>query len=191
MAIFPIGGGGAAPDTPGDLIVEDGTGLANAESFASVEYADEWWSRHGSPAWWTSSTLEQKEVALRTATAEGIEAEYASLFRGVIQHRTQRLSFPRYGCIDDDGREVASGTVPWQAKDATVLLAGDVRAGDVLLPTELDRGPIVRETKKGLGFEKTIEYADGGQGGTVKRRRAVEALLWPLLNGGPLGVARS
>ncbi len=198
FGVFDGGGGttgtddvGGGTDTPGDLIVEDGTGKVDAESLASVSYADEYWSRHGSPAWWTSSTLVQKEVALRTATQEGIEGQYGGLFRGVIQAQTQRLSFPRYGCYDDDGRLVEPGTVPWQAMDATVLLAADVRAGGTLLPTEVDRGPITRETKKGVGFEKTIEYADGGKAGSALRRRAVEALLWPLLRGGEPGVARS
>jgi hypothetical protein len=49
----------------------------------------------------------------------------------------------------------------------------------------------VRETKKGLGFEQTFEYANGGVATSVKRRRAAESLVYPYLKGGGGGVVRS
>lgn len=49
------------------LIVEDGTGIPEAESYASVEYADAYHARFGNEAW-DDLVLSEKEVALRTAT---------------------------------------------------------------------------------------------------------------------------
>lgn len=189
-----VGGGtelvGGETDAPGDLVVEDGTGRPDAESYASVDYADTFWGKRGSPTFWTGATLEQKEVALRAATQEGIDGLYNGMFRGQIQSQEQRLQFPRVGCYDDDGRQIASGTVPWRVLEATCLLAGEVRAGETLLPSEVER-QITRETKKGAGFEKTTEYSQVGQAGSVKRRRAAEALLWPLFWSAEQGVTRA
>lgn len=49
------------------LVVEDGTGVAGADSFASVEYADEHNAKFGNAAW---SNLQEpaKEILLREAT---------------------------------------------------------------------------------------------------------------------------
>jgi hypothetical protein len=184
-------GGDEGTDAPGDLVVEDGTGLATAESLASVAFADLFWERRGSPASWFGSTLEQKEIALRKATSEWFEAQVGGLLRGSIQYRHQRLSFPRIGCYDDEGRYVDPGTVPAQIQEAIAMVAGDARAGDTLMPNEVDRGALVRETKKGLGFEQTFEYANGGVATSVKRRRAAESLVYPYLKGGGGGVVRS
>lgn len=54
------------------LIVEDGTGIADAESFASVAFADEWLGDRGGADWLALSTSE-KEVNLRKATDYMVE----------------------------------------------------------------------------------------------------------------------
>ena len=79
---------------PGTLVTEDGTGFANAESFASVPWADAYHSRHGNDAWATKS-LNLKEIALRKAT-EYMEQEYRALWDGYRYTVTQALSWPRW-----------------------------------------------------------------------------------------------
>lgn len=186
-----IGGGAGpvpvpAPGFPGtgNLIVEDGTGVDDAESLASVEDLDDFWAKNGSPSTVTGATDVAKAAALRKATREWV-VPYSRRLRGGVQYLTQRLPWPRLGSYDDEGRVVASGTVPQDFKDATCLVAGEILAGLPILVSEVDRGQVVRETRKGVGFEKTTEYAAGSGGGSSRRRiPAAEALIYPYVDGG-------
>lgn len=99
------------------LIVEDGTGLATAESFISVTDADSYFTAHGSPSAWSDLTTAQKESALRYATL-WVDRRYA--WPGEIRYpeTPQALSFPlETGAEDMQGRELAA--VPQAVKDAT------------------------------------------------------------------------
>lgn len=75
------------------LVIEDGTGVANAESYASVEFADEYHTNRKNTTW-TSLAPEDKEAALREAT-DYIEIRFGTIFKGVPATNTQNLSFPR------------------------------------------------------------------------------------------------
>lgn len=77
------------------LIVEDGTGLSNAESYASVSDADAYHLSMGNTAW--TGAEELKEKALRRAT-QYLDAWYR--FRGERLLLTQSLEFPRVGATD-------------------------------------------------------------------------------------------
>lgn len=184
--------GPGVPGT-GGLIVEDGTGIDDAECFCTIDRFDAYWAKNGSPAAVTGATTSQKAAAIRRANREWTEGVCGGLWRGQIQFMNQRLSFPRMGCYDDDGRMLTPGTIPWQILDAEALVAGDLLAGGTILANGVDRAPVVRETKRGLGFEKTIEYSESAATGTdsVRRLRAAEALVYPFVRGGAWGVARS
>lgn len=97
------------------LVVESGAGLANAESYISVTDADTYFTAHGSPAAWTAATTAAKESALRYA-AQWLDRRY-SWISGILV-LTQALSWPRGLSYDNDGRTVASGTIPQRVKDA-------------------------------------------------------------------------
>jgi hypothetical protein len=75
------------------LVVETGEGIANAESYASVEYADAYHLVRLNTQWGTL-TPEAKEAALREAT-DYIEMRFADVFRGAPATESQALSFPR------------------------------------------------------------------------------------------------
>jgi len=74
------------------FVVEDGTGLANANSYASAATADAYFSDRGVSSWTGSSTI--KEQALVRAT-DYIERMFGSRFIGYPFVDTQALSFPR------------------------------------------------------------------------------------------------
>lgn len=196
-ALTFIGGATAlalgAPAT-GGLVVEDGTGVDNAESLCSVEEFTAFWAQNNASAAVSGATPVQIAAALRRATREWVVGVCRDQWRGQIQYLNQRLPFPRVGCSDDDGRQVAQGTIPWQVVHATCLVAGHLLEGGSVLANGADQGPITRETKKGAGFEKTVEYAapvNGGAGG-VTRLRAAEALVATFMRGSTGGqVGRS
>lgn len=106
------------------LVHEDGSGLANAESYLSVMDADTYWAAHGSPSTWPAVgvSVATKESALRYAT-RALEARYE--WRGALRSTTQALDWPRAGAYDDDGRVFADNAVPVLLKEATAQMSHD------------------------------------------------------------------
>lgn len=115
------------------LTVEDGTGLANADSYVSVSAADTYHAAYGAPAAWTAANTATKEGALRLAT-QYLDAMYGSRWFGRRINQTMSLDWPRYGVTDSDGWEVVSTAVPHQVESATAYVALKVVQGDTLLP---------------------------------------------------------
>lgn len=76
------------------LIVEDGTGVLNAESLASVAFADTYHAARGNSAWTGIASVETKEQLLRKATDYAVNT-YAGAWAGVTVSSTQSLPFPR------------------------------------------------------------------------------------------------
>ena len=75
------------------LIAEDGTGLATAESFCSVAFADAYLDARGFTPWAALVTLD-KERSLRKA-ADYMEQMYRERWAGYRTTGTQTLSWPR------------------------------------------------------------------------------------------------
>jgi len=153
------------------LIVEDGSGLANAESYISAAGADARMSAIGD-ATWAVLTTAQKEEALRRSTIY-MEQAYRGRWTGLRMTREQALSWPRYGvCVD--GFYLPSDEVPADIANACADLALKAAAGD--LNEDLTRG-VVREK---IGPIET-EY-DRNSPQSV-RYRAVDMALSPYLKG--------
>lgn len=74
------------------LIVEDGTGLPTAESYASVAFADAYHTAFGNTTWTGADS--EKEIALRKAT-QYLDTEYS--FVGSKKLPAQALEWPRVG----------------------------------------------------------------------------------------------
>lgn len=137
------------------LIVEDGTGLPDAEAYISVADADAYFAARGNAAW-AALTTEAKEAALRLAT-DYMEAEYGPRWRGNRLTAEQALSWPRGG----EG-------VPEAVRRANAELAVRASAGPLLA----DQGPAVKQETVG---PLSVTYADGARQST--RYAAVEAAL--------------
>lgn len=154
------------------LIVEDGTGLADAESYISVSDADTWHANRGNTAWAAFDTT-KKEQLLRTAT------DYMALYAGAWVGRrvtaTQALDWPRIGG-EAFGFCIASDFVPLPVANACALLAIKATASGGLTP---DTKQAVKRKKVG---PLEVEYQDYSS--ATKRYRGVDALLGQYLAGG-------
>lgn len=95
--------------------VEDGTGLADANSYGSVDECDAYYEHHLYANIWEADPTKQ-EAALVTATRL-IDA--ATRWRGARLTPTQALDWPRLGCVLDDQWEVPADEVPQKVKWAT------------------------------------------------------------------------
>lgn len=145
------------------MVIEDGTGVADAESYVSISEATAYAEKMGHSAWLTASVTDaQREAALRQATAY-IDSRYR--FRGRQSARTQALEWPRDGFAWPQKR----------VKDACCELA--IRALSQPLYVDVDvEGLVTEETLGPL----TTKYAAGD--GQVKFTQ-VDDMLRPLLSG--------
>ncbi|CAB4180586.1 hypothetical protein UFOVP1040_82 [uncultured Caudovirales phage] len=145
------------------LIVEDGTGLASAESYLSVADAKAYWTARGMSIGSTADgVLEEK---LRLAAAY-IDSSWR--FKGAKLVAAQALEFPRSGLIDWSSNAVTG--IPKRLKDATAEAAFKAIGEDLFV--DQDRGGMVRSETVG---PISVTYADGAPAG--KTFTVVERLL--------------
>lgn len=171
------------------LIVEDGTGLDDAESYISVADADVYHTARGNETTWTNKDDELKEIALRNAT-EYIDARWGSRLRGEKEFpdTPQALEFPRL-CIE--GYE----GVPTCLKRATAEYALRALSSALAPDPVIDAsGLAIVGTRKKVGpIETETTFASEGPGSVKKIIRdypSADMLLRPLLRPGG-GLVRS
>ncbi len=152
------------------IVVEDGTEVAGANSYASVVYADAYWLDRNN-ATWAAATGPAKIAALLEA-AQFMDPSYKWLGNRVTQ--TQNMSWPRYVVLDLDQKQVLSTTVDDRVLQAQCELALEALSGR-LDPT-LDRGGMVTSEKVG---SLQVTYSQGAPG--RKRYPFVEVILRDLI----------
>lgn len=141
------------------LIVEDGTGLPNAEAYISVADADAYFEARGNMAW-GDLALPAREAALRLG-ADYMAQVYGPRWAGARLTDTQALDWPR--CREG---------VPAAVARANAELAARAASGPLLA----DQGPAVKSETVG---PLSVTYADGARQSV--RYAAVDAMLAPLL----------
>ena len=127
------------------IIVEDGTGLENANSYVSVQFADDYFSARGVSEW-NSLETEQKEYCLIKATdfIDNIFQWY-----GKREFDQQALRFPRVELRDYEGREISG--IPVCLKQA-VCDASLISNGGELFQKSDANGAVVSEKIGELSF---------------------------------------
>lgn len=162
------------------IVVEDGTGKADAESFVSVAQATTYHSARGNAAWAALASDTVREQCLRKAT-QYMGQVYGQAWAGYRVTTTQALDWPRVwvpvrGVLGgtyfaDD--EIPSGIVSACAELALRAASADLLA-DIGTPAiEKTVGPI------------TVKYAEGAR--QTKRYPAVDGMLAPYLKVGGTG----
>jgi hypothetical protein len=170
------------------LTVEDGTGMATAESLCSAAFALAHHAARGNSAW-AALPIAQQEQALRRAT-DYMSQIYRTKWKGVRLNATQALDWPRFGMYLEpvlNGAAsaypnlVASDIVPAEVARACAELA--LRASTQTLTPDVGR----LKSRVKIGPIET-EYVAGGS--PYVRFQAIDNLLRPFLNGsGGMNVA--
>jgi hypothetical protein len=163
------------------IVVEDGSGLANAETYISVADATSYFTKRGKGDAWDE--VEDKEAALRLAT-EYMLAVYRPLWAGARVTDTQALDWPRVDVprLDSAGgyrtypSYYAQNVVPEEVKRACAELALKTPNGDLLIDQE------ARQVKREKVGPLETEYFDGASGGEQIRYPMVDAMLQMLLS---------
>jgi len=160
------------------LIVEDGTGKTDAESYASGADADAYVTKWHDSSDWGAASSTVKERALR----RGARYINSHDFVGIRAHTDQALKWPRTHIGYIDGRANDPDAVPADIRNANIEAALRYIEGDSLLPDH-DGGTIRRESKTVGPITTDTEYAATRRAG--KTFEAIRALLNPYLSSGP------
>jgi hypothetical protein len=151
------------------LVVEDGTGLANADAYISQADVTVYWGNRPTSAFaaaWTAASSTNKDSAIRVATAY-LDANYK--FRGTIATDAQALAWPRVNVYNERGT-LLTGIVPPAVKNACAELA--VRALSEDLMPDVDRSSFTESEKVGPIEIKYRSFAP-----STKRYNYVSELL--------------
>lgn len=153
------------------LIVEDGTGVANANSYETLVGIRAYASARGVTLSATDSVVEAQSYK----AMDFLEAQRGR-YQGDKTDPAQALQFPRTG-VKVDCVEIDSDVIPAVLVQAQCRLIMEQHAGVELTPTRTD-GFVIEDTTGPL----TTKYSDkhGGGPGSVPIMPAVEALLSPL-----------
>jgi len=165
------------------LIVEDGSGLANSQSYVSEEDAREYAAGRGVELPADDSAISPMLIS----AMDYLEAQRAR-FQGTKTHPgVQALQWPRTGVTLDCSYLLPGDVIPVELKSAQMALALEVFAGRTLMPSS--DGRAVKREKVDVIEREFMTATDLGQGGLpVPVFPAVDALLAPLFDAcGPKG----
>lgn len=107
------------------LIVEDGSGVAGANSYVSVADAQAWVAARGLTFTGADSVVEQ-----RLLTAMDLVESYRAQYQGSKTDSAQALQWPRTG-VYVDGAALAEDAIPKELVGALVQLAYDSQSEDL------------------------------------------------------------
>lgn len=144
------------------LIIEDGTGRVDADSFVDVAAADAFWSARGA-ADWAGASSGEKEAALRIA-ADYLGFGYG--WPGQPVSTNQALAWPRAGARYLRAEYIAANVVPIEVERAQILLAREALGTDLLKQTAADTA-VIKESVSVGPITETKEYL-------ASARRALE-----------------
>lgn len=157
------------------LTVEDGSGLADADSYVSLADASSIATSFGLTFAIAGADEVLAEQALRRATA-WLDATYRLRFPGWrTRYREQALEWPRQGAYDQNiiPQYIAQDSVPVEIKRACVIAAVREKASVGALSPDVTPGQI----KKSVSVEGavSVDYAIGA--GSVADQRPVVTMV--------------
>lgn len=166
------------------LVVEDGSGVVGAESYAAIAQIDAYWAArtHKEMASvWSALATAKKEGAAREATAF-LDARYGDRYRGVRKTAEQGLLWPRVGddggvVLDADGLPLPA--LPTQLVSAAAEFAVRTASGEIAPDVPVEG--VVKQTKVG-DVQVTFQDATNGSVSTLNRSIGfIDGLMRPLL----------
>lgn len=161
------------------LTIEDGSGVAGANSYIDVVAARAYAAARGL----TLPAADGDVEALLIKAMDFIEA-YRGDFQGLKTAAANPLQWPRTG-VTLDGYPLAEDTIPQVLKDAQAQLTVDAQNAD-LMPTGAGREVVMERVDV-----VQVQYAESGNTNPQPIFTKAEALLKPLFKSGLFGSLRS
>lgn len=166
------------------MIVEDGTGKADANSYSDVASADAYFAERGNTVW-AGLTEQNKEFKLVQAT-DYIEGRFADKWRGQPLTDTQALAWPRSGV----GTPFPAATLARATAEYAVRLASGSLVYEETISTD---GALKRKKTQTGPIITDKEYFGPGQTSAYKAVPGVDYLFSSLTwgSGNEGGVIRA
>ena len=162
--------------SPDILIVEDGSIVADANSYVTYDYALAYHALRGNSAWAAGSELNQQYAIIRATQA--IDSIYKGKWKGTpTEYGTQELEWPRQD-VDVNGVELDDDLIPAALKKAVCEAALRELAEANSMTPDLDRGGEIKRVKADT---VEVEYMDGANSTTTFT--AIDGLLADLVTG--------
>lgn len=168
------------------LIVEDGSGVLDANAFIDQAWADTYHALQRTAGRWNQASADEKAVGIVAATAY-IEKRYFGQWMGVRSYalQGQQLSWPRMNVIILDSPEANSrrrydvitkqygswipfNVIPRQLKDATAILACKALDTD-LMPDETREDYLLSSSVSVGSISESKAYKPGNPNRTIYR----------------------
>lgn len=161
------------------IIKEDGTGLANANSYADVADADTYFADKNELGWGGDTAF--KEFNLINATT-AIDALYGPRYISYLRDEvTQSLLWPREQIWDRHSRRIQDA-VPISVFNATMEMALLKLQGVDLFPEgNTDNDIVATSVTIGEISESKTFQSTNKQQATFSGFREIELILWPIL----------
>jgi hypothetical protein len=155
------------------LIIEDGTIVAGAESYASASDLAAYALKYGYTV--PATTVEQEQLLMKAMLT--VESKSYQGYRTDVE---QSLSFPRQGVYVDDIL-LDSDSIPSNIKDGQMVLAVDGYTTDFLPVTDpTSKGSITHEEVVGAVVRKYAANSSSSNENTLPTSSKAETLLKPL-----------
>lgn len=136
------------------FVVEDGTGVSNANAYIDLAYANTYFDDRNNDDWTATNT--KKQAAIIHAT-DYIDIRWGRLFLGVKEFTANTLEFPRLYLYDQNYNLVTG--IPEKLKQATAEYALRSLTGQLMPDPEVDAGKIKLKREKVGPIEEETEYA--------------------------------
>lgn len=156
------------------IVVEDGTGVANANSFVTLDETEEYHETRGNSSWLSNTDDDAKEAAIIRAS----DFINTLNFKGVRYTGDQALCFPRSNLYDAEGYLLAETAVPAKVKAAQQEAALKELLSPGCLTVDQKRGGRVKRKK--IDVLET-EYFEGAPSDTLSEYVVIRRLLKGLL----------
>jgi len=136
--------------------VEDGTGVENANSYSTTDFADAYFLERGNTVWGALTTA-QKQTNLILAT-DYVELRFSHRFVGQLSTSATTLSWPRIYVYDR--KNVLVTDVPLDIQKATCEYASRANISPLLPdPTVAASGQAIKRTLDKVGpIETEVEF---------------------------------
>jgi len=162
--------------SPDILIVEDGSIVADANSYVTYDYALAYHALRGNSAWAADSDSNQQYAIIRATQA--VDSIYKGKWKGTpTEYGTQNLEWPREN-VDVNGTTLDDDLIPAALKKAVCEAALRELASANSMTPDLERGGEIKRVKADV---VEVEYMDGANSTTTFT--AIDGLLADLVTG--------
>jgi len=156
------------------LVIEDGSGVTDANSYIDITYADTIATLNDEDNW-LDCNVDDKNKAIVKAT-QLVDTLYGPRYKGSILNSSQSLLYPRGSFMSTTGRLINAGTIPKELKNAIAYAAFGFFNGDLTMIEDNFEDANIKKESFGVGsgaYTESIEYYEKVSEGSVSKSRVV------------------